>query len=117
MNDEDINEIALNFHRSGNLNDGGNEEEHHSDIDPELEAMPLEEIMKEARKRLFVFLTNAVCKGMATPQEMAVLRALLKDNGMVMGDVSDGAGEQSNPKKADRPLDLPVFQNAPYDLQ
>ena len=119
MDDDEINDIAMNFHRTGNLSDGreGDEAEITAGIDPALEEMSLQEIMKEARKRLFIFLVNAVVKQMATPQEMAVLRALLKDNGMVMGDVGDGAGEQSNDKAASKPVDLPTYQAAPYELQ
>lgn len=123
MDDEELNEIALNFHRSGNLGDQGNEEEvgasaeDDAKVAAELGAMALDDLLKEARKSLLVYLLKALKQGMAIPQELAVLRALLKDNGMVMGDITEGAGEPSNTKAANRPIDLPVFQQAPYDLQ
>lgn len=119
VDEDELNEIAMNFHRSGNLSDGrdGDEEGVSVEIDPSLSSMSVEDLLKDARKHLLIFLLNAVKTGMATPQEMAVLRALLKDNGMVMGFVEDGAGEQSNTRAAQRPIDLPTFQSAPYDLQ
>lgn len=73
-------------------------------------------IMERARKATLVNLLQMVEDGLATAQDMSVLRALLKDNGMVMGDPFEGSkkndsGTTQEPQKQP----LPDFPEPDYD--
>lgn len=125
MPDEDA--IAHEFHRSGNLDDGSmdyrpvtrkhnggpplDDEEPEGRPDDGLEGMDLNAIMQRARRAAIINLTRLVEAGQATPADMSVLRALLKDNGMVMGDPFTPTKEsnQGEPGEEDGPLPLPEF--------
>lgn len=104
------------FYASGNVRDddpppharpGSNSGQ---DEDDALDGMELDDLFKEARQALVKGLLKAVKGGYATPQEMAVLAKLLKDNGYVMGDPMQGAeGGEEKPK-----ADLPSFDRPDY---
>jgi hypothetical protein len=79
------------------------------DEDDAIDGMELDDLLKESRKALLVGLLKAVKGGYATPPEMAVLARILKDNGCVMGDPSEGAGSDQGEK-----ADLPTFSRPEY---
>jgi len=104
------------FYDSGNLGDGldarqqigGNQP---AEPDEALEALELDDLMKEGRRMLLTDLIKAVKQGYATPQEKNTLRQMLKDNGMIMGDPD----ERPEPGRGAKPkADLPTFANPDY---
>lgn len=118
------------FHKSGNLDDGSDMDYrgHNSGEDPdavekllaleeELAGMDEKAIMAKARRALLVNLTKLVELGQATPADMSVLKGLLKDNGMVMGDPFEKPGRRSETPEDDQPepLELPTFETPEYD--
>lgn len=80
------------------------------DEDDALDGLELDDLMKEARKDLFKDLLRGLRQGMLTPAEKNVLRQMLKDNGMVMGDPNEGAGQGTERQKAE----LPEFGEPEY---
>lgn len=86
------------------------------DPDAELEAqefdalmgLSLQDILREGQKALFARLVGRCRAGLASHQEMAILRNLLKDNGLVLGIPP----EKAEPEK---PMDLPEFGEPEYD--
>lgn len=101
------------FYASGNVRDGDYEVRSIGDNsgDEDLEALDLEDLMKEGRMLLLRNLVKLVRNGQATPQEQNVLRQLLKDNGMIAGDPLEGASsEERRPAKRD----LPTFDDPEY---
>lgn len=75
-------------------------------------------IAARARKQLLVNLLQMVEDGTATAQDMNVLRALLKDNGMIMGDPLEGdnnGGASGSQQAAPQKQPLPVFDAPEYD--
>jgi hypothetical protein len=111
--DDDDEDLAALFHESGNVRDQEPGIGSNSGLEPDeaLEELDLEDLLKEGRKLLLQDLIKAVKQGMATPAEKNALRQMLKDNGMVMGDPSEGAGNGEPRKKAD----LPSFPRPEYD--
>lgn len=115
---EDEEDAALDYYRSGNLDDdksrrmGDNSGE---DEDTSLDGLEVMDLLREGRKILIRDLIVMVKTGMATPAEKAVLAKLLKDNGVILGDPEQGAGEDGNPKAAKKPRDLPQFTKPEYD--
>ena len=72
-------------------------------------------IMLRARKAMLVFLLDAVENGTAMPADMTNLRALLKDNGMILGDpLSDSNGAVIDAKPANLPQ-LPSYGTPEYE--
>lgn len=51
----------------------------------ELMGMTLEDILREGQKALFARLVSACRAGNASHQEMAILRNILRDNGLTLG--------------------------------
>lgn len=115
--DEDLFDL---YHQSGNARD-------ERQADPEdtsagdgltnsgldLNDMEVHDLLILGRKMLLKRLLDAVNKGYATPQEMAILAKLLKDNGMVMGDPFEGGskpGSNGGPQRAP----LPSFPKPEY---
>jgi hypothetical protein len=82
---------------------------HNSGEDPEdldfsdLEGMTLEEVLRAGQKAIFVQLVGVVRSGKASHQELAILRNLLKDNGLTLG--IPPATEDSR----EEPAELPEF--------
>lgn len=105
--EDDEDDLAALYDQSGNVRDAPPKAGGNRDIpeDDALGDLDLEDLMKEARKDLFKDLLKAVRGGYATPAEKNVLRQMLKDNGMVMGDPEEGASDG----KKKEPLDLPRF--------
>ncbi|MCC5780528.1 hypothetical protein H7H48_15815 [Nitratireductor sp. B36] len=110
-------DLEDDFYDSGNVRDmhqdpraqiGSN-----SGMEPDdaIDDLNLDDLMKEARKDLFADLLRGLRSGMLTPAEKNVLRQLLKDNGMVMGDPNEGASEEPKRPKAD----LPSFSDPEYN--
>ena len=70
----------------------------------------VQEILRDGQKALFARLVSRCRLGLATHQEQAILRNVLKDNGLIFGippekaDNKDGMGHNGGP-----PLDLPVY--------
>lgn len=73
-----------------------------------LQGMSLEDILREGQKALFARLVGKARSGTASHQELAVLRNILKDNGMTLGI----APEQPVPEGP--PADLPEFPDPDY---
>jgi len=74
----------------------------------DLEGKSVEEVLKEGQRQLFIQLVGRVRAGEANHQEMAILRNLLKDNGLTLGIPQEAPAEQSEP------LDLPEFDDPEY---
>lgn len=72
-----------------------------------------QDLAARARKVLLVNLLQMVEDGTATAQDMNVLRALLKDNGMIMGDPLEDTPDGK--PKAPQKLALPSFDDPDYD--
>lgn len=76
-------------------------------------------LAQRARKVTLVNLLMMVEDGTATAQDMNVLRALLKDNGMIMGDPLEGGNNDSGTPSADQAVQakrpLPQFDEPEYD--
>lgn len=123
MSDED------DYYNSGNLDEapgiGHNEG---PEMDPEAveerrrriaELLLMDEatLLARARKHMAVTLTLMMEDGTAMPADMANLRQLLKDNGMIMGDVLKGDPGATGPQQGKpAPLpDLPTFSDPEYD--
>lgn len=111
--EDDEDDLGALYDESGNVRDqkplpGHNRGE---DEDDALDDLDLDDLMKEARRDLFRDLLKAVRGGYATPAEKNVLRQMLKDNGMVMGDPDEGA----RPGEERRKADLPSFDRPDYE--
>lgn len=106
--------VAL-YRNSGNLDEAPRMGDN-SGYDPAaaLDEMSLTDMLLEARRAMVKQLLHLVTTGQATPQDHANLRALLKDNGIIMGDPEEGA-KNGNPKKAEEPRALPSFPKPEYD--
>lgn len=74
----------------------------------DLMGLTVEEILKEGQKALFARLVGKVRSGLASHQEAAILRNILKDNGMTLGlpPVRPQAGQT---------MDLPEFGKPDYE--
>lgn len=59
-----------------------------ADAKKELEGKPLLELLKIAQENAILMLTAKVMAGTITHQELATLRNLLRDNGMILGTVT-----------------------------
>ena len=111
IDDED--DLGALYDQTGNLRDtptpriGSNSGMEEDDA---LDGLELDDLMKEARKDLFKDLLKGLRQGILTPSEKNVLRQMLKDNGMVLGDPNDGAEEGPKRPKAD----LPTFGDPDY---
>lgn len=119
--DEDDEDLFELYHQSGNVRDQSPEPEAqrgsqgHNSGDSDLEDLDLQDLMQRGRKVLIQKLVAAVEGGYASPQEMATLRAILKDNGIIMGDPfgdPDGSNEGNNGKPRKAPL--PEFDKPDY---
>lgn len=88
-------------------NSMGDEEE--LEVYTDLEGKTIEDILREGQKALFVRLVGRCRSGKANHQEMAILRNLLKDNGMTLGIPPE------SPSKTVAPLDLPSFDPPEYE--
>lgn len=115
MEADDEEDLGLLFDQTGNVRDDETRPSvgHNRGMEPEdaLDEMDLEDVMKEARKDLLKDLLRAVRGGYASPAEKNTLRQMLKDNGMVMGDPTEGATPGENKQKAE----LPSFARPEYD--
>lgn len=69
----------------------------------------IEEILKEGQKALFARLVGKCRSGLATHQEMAILRNVLKDNGLTLG------LPPANPQEPQDHAPLPEFGKPEYD--
>lgn len=113
---------AEDFHRKEGPgmghNDGPefNEAAHEAALADRLSLLSMDEkdILLMARKALMVNLLIMVQDGSAMPADMANLRALLKDNGMILGDPTKGPSDDGTAEEEDRPLDLPTFADPEY---
>jgi hypothetical protein len=113
------------FYASGNLTDEGHPKTMEVDLEAqearrrriaEAMAMSEQDIMLAGRKAMLIDLLMRIEDGTAMPADMANMRALLKDNGMIMGDPMRGPKEiEQNPKTAKEPLALPSFERPEYD--
>lgn len=86
------------------------------DLSPELEGdfqelmgMSLEDILREGQKALFARLVTRCRAGVASHQEMAILRNVLKDNGLTLGIPPE---DHAAPRPA--PVDLPEYETPDY---
>lgn len=77
-----------------------------------LMGMSLDEILREGQKALFARLVGRCRLGLASHQEMAILRNILRDNGLTLGlpqEPEKPFGHNGGP-----PLDLPTFGEPEY---
>jgi hypothetical protein len=84
-------------------NSGEEPEEDYSD----LEGLTVEDILRAGQKALFIQLVGRSRSGKASHQELAILRNILKDNGLTLG---------IPPEKSSTtvPMDLPTFEDPDY---
>lgn len=75
----------------------------------DLEGMDVAEILRAGHKALLVQLVGRVRSGKATHQEAAILRNMLKDNGLVLGIPPE------SPEAAEDPAPLPTFEPPEYE--
>jgi hypothetical protein len=79
----------------------------------DLMGLDVQEILRTGQKALFANLVGKVRLGMANHQELAILRNILKDNGLVLGiPPEDSDGERLSLRP---PLDLPSFETPPWE--
>lgn len=69
--------------------------------------MSVEEILREGQKALFADLVSKVRSGQANHQEKAILRNILRDNGLTLGIPQDDQRQLP-------PSDLPEFTEPEY---
>lgn len=74
----------------------------------EFEGKSVQDILREGQKALFIDLVVKVRSGSASHNEKAILRNLLKDNGLTLGIPPEG-GPAPN-----APTDLPDFETPDY---
>lgn len=74
-----------------------------------LMGMSLEDILREGQKALFARLVTACRGGKASHQEMAILRNVLKDNGLTLGIPPEDTAAATR-----APVDLPEFGQPDY---
>lgn len=117
--DDDEEDLFDLYHQSGNARDERPAETEDSPDGDELinsglnlDDMEVHDLLVLGRKMLLKRLLDAVNKGYATPQEMAILAKLLKDNGMVMGDPFEGGSKPG--ANAPQRAPLPSFPKPEY---
>lgn len=71
--------------------------------------MSVEDILREGQKALFARLVSVCRNGEASHQEMAILRNILKDNGLTLGIPPE------KPEAKKDPVDLPDFEDPDYE--
>ena len=74
----------------------------------ELMGKSLEDILREGQKALFARLVTACRAGSATHQELAILRNVLKDNGLTL------CIPPEQPPEEGKPMDLPEYPEPDY---
>lgn len=79
-----------------------------------LMGMSLDEILREGQKALFARLVGRCRLGLASHQELAILRNVIKDNGVTLGIPVDGDGKPFG-HNGGPPMDLPTFGEPEYD--
>jgi len=79
-----------------------------------LQGKTIEELLAEGQKTLLVDLLAKLQTGQASHQEMAILRNLLRDNGMMLG-LGAGAGGVSDAPQAGGESTLPTFEAPEYE--
>nr|WP_316651545.1 hypothetical protein [uncultured Gellertiella sp.] len=85
------------------------EDEDTSALYAQFEGKSVQDILREGQKALFIDLVVAVRSGKASHNEKAILRNLLKDNGLVLGIPPD------EPLTRNAPVDLPDFDVPDYE--
>lgn len=78
-----------------------------------LNQKPLEDLLEDAHKALIVDLLAKLKSGQASHQELAILRNLLRDNGLVIAPKDDETERRDRERP---PADLPSFDPPEYDL-
>jgi len=108
------------YHSSGNARDEDRPAQREVEGQPDgsnskldLEDMEVHDLLVMSRKLLLTKLLESVHGGYASPQEMAILAKLLKDNGMVMGDPFEGGSKGGNGAPQRQPL--PTFTRPEYE--
>lgn len=76
----------------------------------DLWGMSVEQILMEGKKALFVQLVGRCRSGTASHQEMAILRNVLKDNGLTLG-----IPPEQSATATEAPMDLPEFGKPDYE--
>jgi hypothetical protein len=121
MNEDDdvYTEEGESFYSSGNVRDQKPLVESdavprvgHNSGDDELKDLNMDDLLREGRRILMENLVRSVKEGYAGPQEMAILRQMLKDNGCVMGDIDESPDERN--KNGRQKANLPSFSDPTY---
>lgn len=79
----------------------------------ELMGMSVKQILEEGQKALFARLVSKVRTGTSSHQEAAILRNILKDNGLTLGIPPEGFGVPNETQDV-KPLDIPEFGEPEY---
>lgn len=74
-----------------------------------LMGLSVEDILREGQKALFADLVGKVRAGEANHQEKAILRNILKDNGLTLGIPPEAPAQSKSPE------DFPEFEEPDYD--
>lgn len=95
-------------HNSGDEEAADKQAELEASIYAKLEGLSVEDILREGQRALFLSLVTKVRALTATHQEAAILRNILKDNGLTLGIPPE------RPPSTEAPMDLPVFGEPEY---
>lgn len=76
----------------------------------DLEGMSLADILREGQKAIFVQLVGKCRSGKANHQELAILRNILKDNGLTLG-----IPPEQSVTEAEAPAELPDFPHPEWE--
>ncbi|RWI46829.1 MAG: hypothetical protein EOQ93_29315 [Mesorhizobium sp.] len=74
-----------------------------------LMGLSVEDILREGQKALFARLVSACRAGTASHQELAILRNILKDNGLTLGIPPEETGPKGQPLPLPEETDIPEF--------
>ena len=87
-------------------NSQGDDEE--LEVYADLEGLSIDDILRQGQKALFIQLVGRCRSGKANHQEMAILRNLLRDNGLTLGIPPEA-------KDTGPAMDLPSFDKPDYE--
>lgn len=79
----------------------------------ELMGMTIQDILRDGQKTLFARLVGKVRAGTASHQQEAILRNILKDNGMIFLGIPSVTGESAGEEVEQHPL--PHFEDPDYE--
>jgi hypothetical protein len=99
---------------SGDDDDGGGGPDLEAEALKGLTAMSLEQVVRAGHEAMLRRLVAKVTAGTASHQELAILRNMLRDNGMVWS-LPPPPIDGEDAKRVDRMKDLPRLESPDYD--